>query len=164
MSPRLMLCWLIVAGNCGCHSQAPPVFPAAVLTTLETAEEYELYSLDPIEPAEPPAEDSSERFHGWKVLGKVSIGEQQTRSRLNKALRSGARNDDQGVAACFWPRHGIRVTKDDIVTDYVICFQCARVLGYVKDQNIASFAIEKSPQPAFDAVLGDAGVALPKGN
>ena len=129
--------------------------PAPAMRALENAEQYVLLSLEPV----PPAKPGLEQFHGYGVLGQTTVADAAMRKRLNDALRRGARESDGRVAACFNPRHGIRVTRAGKTTDLVICFECLSVNAYEGDQQTAGFLVSESPQAAFDDVLAQAGIA-----
>ena len=60
------------------------------------------------------------------------------------------------MAACFNPRHGIRVTRNEKEADFVICFECAQV--EVFGENYGRFLIANSAQPLFDSVLRISGI------
>ena len=64
------------------------------------------------------------------------------------------------AAACFIPRHGIRMTSGRDTVDLVICFECLSVNVYVNDKREKGFLTTRDPQPTFDAVLKAAGVKL----
>src|SRR5262249_13241443 len=102
-----------------------------------------------------------DNFHGWKVLGKTAVKEKADRGKLVEALEKGIKENDGTVAACFNPRHGIRVAKGDKTIDLVICFECFS-LEVWKGEERSSVLTTGSPQKAFDKVLTDAKVPLPK--
>jgi hypothetical protein len=127
--------------------------PRAVADALEGADQYELLSLYPYL--------SESEFHNHRILGRTLISDPSLRRSLNGALRRAARESDGRMMCCFNPRHGIRVTRGGRVTDIVICFECLQVHVYAADgQSLGQFLISKSQQPAFDAVLRNAGVPL----
>jgi hypothetical protein len=118
--------------------------------TLADAEQYELVSLDP-------------RHLGWgSELGHVAIADGATRERLNRSLLEGVWASDGTMFACFEPRHGIRVTRAGVTTEFVICFcfQCRQIRVVRGDQVVACFLASPSPEPVFDEVLKAAGVPL----
>lgn len=133
--------------------------PSPTLQALQNAEHYELLSLNPSREEVKDADD----FHGWRVLGRTTVDDAATRKRLTDALRAGARANDGMVAACFNPRHGIRVTRSGTTTDLVICFECMSVKVFGADQAGVQFLTTADPQPTFDDVLGKAGVKLAEG-
>lgn len=142
--------------------------PADVLTALEKADSFELYSLDPSrEPAGSDEEAAASKadpnkFQGWKILGSTTVKAAGDRTKVVTALKKGVAENDGMVAACFIPRHGIRVQHGGKVFDVVICFQCMSANTFVDDKPTAGFLVTGSPQPAFDAVLTAAKVPLPK--
>ena len=132
--------------------------PADVKAALEQAGEWELYSLHPEQKKDAP----KEAFHNWRVLGKTTVKDADTRKKLLDALANGAKDNDGKVADCFNPRHGIRVKTGDKTIDLVICFECYQTEIYVADKKAGGYNTERSPQPALDKVLTDAKVPLPK--
>jgi hypothetical protein len=133
-----------------------PDIPADSLKALINAERYELLSLDPERSETPPVD----AFRGWRVLGRTVIDDVATRKGLCAALRSGAREKDVSPAACFEPRHGIRVTRSGTTTDFVICFACSQVQVFEGDQKKHGFLVSGAPQSTFDEVLRAKSVPL----
>jgi hypothetical protein len=130
--------------------------PDDLRSMLEKADQFELLSLDPRPQQEKPKDD----FHGWKVLGKTTVKDADVRQKLVAALKKGVAENTGIVAACFNPRHGIRVTVDGKTADFVICFECYQVQVFVGDKKGDGFLTTNSPQPTFDGVLRDAKVPL----
>lgn len=150
----LAMLTLFVGGNFA-RSEEKNQIPEELQAILDKAEEFELYSLSP----EPQKEDA---FHGWKVLGKTTVKDAEVRKKLVAALKKGVSENEGEVAACFNPRHGIRVTHDKKTVDFVICFECLQVKAFVGDKDTKRFLTTKSPQATFDGVLTAAKVPLPK--
>jgi hypothetical protein len=123
---------------------------------LSTAEAYELISL---EPDMRTATHSGVRYHNHAVLGSTPITDPATRRRLNDALQAGVRQSDGTRMACFNPRHGIRVTRGGVVSEFVICFECRQVQVY-RDGSKLYFLTSNSPEKVFDEVLKSANVPL----
>jgi hypothetical protein len=138
--------------------------PESVEGLLAKADTFELYSLDPArEPEERgKAEPAKDTFHGWKVLGKTEVKGEAERKGLADALRLGAEDNFGVVAACFIPRHGLRLTGGGKTVDLVICFQCLSVQVFMNGERKGGFLTTGDPQKAFDAVLKAAGVKLPE--
>jgi hypothetical protein len=128
------------------------VIPATSATILEQADHFELLSLDP-RPQWEPAEGD---FHRYKVLGTVTINDPETRKKLVTAFKKAVAENQEYVAACFNPRHGIRVTRNEKQADFVICFQCAQVevFGEVSGRIL----IGNSARALFDSVLQSSGI------
>jgi hypothetical protein len=126
--------------------------PSVAWEPLTNADEYELFSIQPdLRPGD---------LSHFKVLGKVAISDPQLRAKLNAALQRGVRQSDGLRAKCFNPRHGIRVTRNGVATDFVICFECKQVEVWRGGQRLADFTVTNSPQATFDEVLTAAGVPL----
>ena len=126
--------------------------PRVAWSALNDADRYELLSLEPY----PPKPD----YYGREVLGRTIVGDPAIRERLNRALQSGVRESDGTSMSCFDPRHGIRVTRAGMTTDFVICFECRQVEVWRGDERIAYFLVSDSPKAVFDEVLKSAGVPL----
>jgi hypothetical protein len=133
---------------------------------LEKAAEWDILSLDPHEQKTKPKDE----FHGWKVLGKLTVKDADTRARLLKALDKGIAEDvaqkkkeeEMGLltrTGCFQPRHGIRATHDSKTADFLICFECKPIYVYFAGGKEVIYTTE-SPQDAFDDVLKKADVPL----
>jgi hypothetical protein len=133
-----------------------PSMPTDAIDALNGADTYELLSLDPGNHEAPPAN----QFHTWQVLGRVLIDDAATRARLNDALRAGA-SEKVDPAACFEPRHGIRVTHAGQTTDFVICFGCGQAYVLTTGKKDEEFLVSHSPRAVFDEVLKSKSVLLP---
>ena len=131
--------------------------PAELRAVLEKADAIELYSLSPKRGEKVEGQDA---FHGWRVLGRTTVKDNGDRTKLVKAFKKGVDDNAGEVAACFNPRHGIRVTHDKKTVDFVICFECLQVAAYVGDKREKGFLITKTPQKVFDGVLKAAKVEL----
>ncbi len=149
---------VVFAGGCSCQS-----LPSDATTALRNGTSFELLSLDPGHERDVlVGEWEGEVFHNQAVIGSTVIDDAAVRTELLDALDEGiAANDPNVAAACFWPRHGIRVMYEGEQHEFVICFKCLRVHYYIDDDVYSSFGVAKIPKPVFDKVLQDAGVPLP---
>jgi hypothetical protein len=118
-----------------------------------------LYSLhaNDVEPDKRPK--TAEHFHGFPVLGKVEIAKADDRKAIDAAMQAGIGKGQ--MAKCFLPRHGIRVLVDGKQTDYVICFECGRVVVHDIDSRDEK-SIDNSPAAPLDKFLKDAGIPQDK--
>jgi hypothetical protein len=134
-------------------------FPDEIRVPLEKAEQFELLSINPGHQA-----TGDDRFHKWVVLGRMRVTDGNTRQVLLAALKKGVEASDGTTAACFNPRHGIRVIHGGKTTDFLICFQCLQIQVFADEAKPGSapdiVAITRSPQPAFDEVLKGAKITL----
>jgi hypothetical protein len=128
--------------------------PAPAEAILEQADHFELLSLDPQLQLSPQGGD----FHGYRILGSAVITDTETRKKLVFAFKKAIAENFGVEAACFNPRHGIRVTRNGKEADFVICFQCAQVEVYGDVQS--HILISNSAQQLFDRVLVSQGVPV----
>jgi hypothetical protein len=133
--------------------------PKEARAAFDKAEEFELYSLDP---ARDIGGAKAATLHGWKVLGKVTIKGADAK-KVRQAVEKGVKDSDGSVAACFNPRHGIRVTDGKTTYDLVICYECLSASVFVGDDRVSSFLTARGPEGTLNNVLKDAKVPLPKG-
>ncbi len=142
----LLLLSLVLAG-CGSNR----------LELLDSPDVLVLYSLDPFQVGnETEMEDS---FRGYPVLGQIDLDDTATRQKVANAVMNGVAESDGTMANCFWPRHGLRVTKDSRTVDFVICFQCMQLKVYADDET-QTIAIESNRRTELDAYLKAAGIPL----
>lgn len=105
---------------------------------LESPDSFVLYSLDPIKISPTPrASNSTDLFHDYSVLGKAEITLPEERTKLLRALYKGIVQgyELKYVASCFNPRHGIRATRQGVVVDFVICFECLSIAIYAEEET-----------------------------
>jgi hypothetical protein len=154
-----LLSFAAVVALAGRVAAADNEIPKEARAAFEKAEEFELYSLDP---ARDLGGKKVEALHGWKVLGKVTVKGADAK-RVRQAVEKGVKDSDGSVAACFNPRHGIRVTNGTKTYDLVICYECLSASVFVGDDRVGSFLTARGPEGALNKVLRDAKVPLPKG-
>jgi hypothetical protein len=129
--------------------------PAPAAAILEQADHFELLSLDPRRQLNAVDGD----FHGFRVLGTAVIRDTETRQKLVSVFKRAAAEKPGAIAACFNPRHGIRVSKNRERADFVICFECRQVqVSYGEVQR--EFLITGSAEALFDSVLQTRGLPL----
>jgi hypothetical protein len=156
----------ILSLSVGVRADDPPVWKDA-RAVLEKAAEWELLALDPNTDRKPDPKDA---FRGWKILGKTTVKDADTRKALLAALDKGIADHaekrrkelEKGLlreSGCFQPRHGLRATASGQTVEVLICFECDPVYFYFGERR-GAVATDESPQGAFDKVLKDAGVSI----
>src|SRR5262245_51891493 len=140
------------------RGDGPMKVPDKAQLVLARAAAVEVWSLEPVREKDP----DKESFHGWKVLGKTTV-KGDARKTLADALAKGLAEQVDG-ARCFIPRHGLRAVHEGVQVDLVICFECSWIHVYMDkaEKPDAVVTVAKLVQPAFDKVLKDAHVPLPK--
>jgi hypothetical protein len=136
----------------------PNKMPARAQAALEKSQNVELFSLDP----SLPRKQTKESFHDWAVLGKTTLNTEAGRKRLRTAFERAVRESSGAVAACFNPRHGIRVSYEKGTIDFIICFECLLVQIIEGDNYLPDVLVSDSGQIVFDGILRDAGIPLAK--
>ncbi|MGH8518006.1 MAG: hypothetical protein ACREUE_11155 [Panacagrimonas sp.] len=132
-------------------------FPKELQTALEKGERFELLS---IRPARIEKTEGAFNFHGWEVIGRTFVRDAGMRKKLIASLRTGVEENSGIGAACFRPRHGIRVTEKGKITDFIICFECYQMQVYVDDRPQKSILVTRTPEPVFNAALTSSKLPL----
>jgi hypothetical protein len=129
------------------------VIPAAAAAILEQPDQFELLSLNPQVQQGATGAD----YHGFRVTGTVVINDPETRQRLVSSFERAVAENQGTAAACFNPRHGMRVTRNHKQVEFVICFECnrVRVFGAVRGE----FLVTNSAQASFESVLHNKGIS-----
>jgi len=99
-------------------------------------------------------ENSDQTFHRYPVLGGVEITSLEEKTNLLNAFTKGIRESDGQVAACFNPRHGLRIVDGTVTNDFVICFECLQVQAYGFSGG-HDFLTSGSPSGTFNKVLDE---------
>lgn len=160
MKSRLLFCLCLIVLGAG-DPRLDPVdgngknkLPENVQKMFEGAKEWELISLD-------PNTQDKEGFHGYKILGSTTIQGDATKDVM-KVLVKGIDDNQEAIAKCFIPRHGIRAKHDGKTVDLVICFECLHLHIYVDGKKGDNHVlIARAPQATLDKILTDAKVPLP---
>jgi len=122
--------------------------------------EMTLFSIDGVRDRGGPL-PPGESFHGYPVLGKVEVTDPVGRREVATALRAGL-SEREMARACFWPRHGVRVTEGGRTADYLICFECCQLEVYDGGSKKV-WTTGRSPQGALNRYLTAAGLPLAPG-
>lgn len=101
-------------------------------------------------------------FHGMSPYAAVEL-DRVSRTQVARAIEA-AQSD--AVAACFEPRHGLRVVNAEETLDLVICFQCLQIAVYRTDatgpfQPVGVLPITGEPSALFNRLLEENGVTPP---
>ena len=108
-----------------------------------------LYSLNP-KGNEDFQPNTSTVFHGFPILGQAEIIDARDKAAMLTALASGIEKSDGTVAACFDPRHGLRVTTPSGELDLSICFECLQVYTFPGAQRVTT---TRKPSKSYNSLL-----------
>jgi hypothetical protein len=150
---------LAAAGIFSSHESRLQSVPAAAWQCLREPQEMVLYSIHPEEdPASIPA--GAQFFHGYRILGQVSLPTATDRQRVSEAIRLAVLSHfDQ--ASCFDPRHALRVSDGRNSYDLLMSYECGNLEIFVGDELVAETGIGGSSR-ALDSILRAANVPLAK--
>ena len=126
---------------------------------LDSVESLTLYSIDGTEASMGQESAAGETFRGYPLLGQIDITASQSRQEIADAINSSISQSDGLVAACFWPRHALRVRAQGQTIDYVVCFQC-RQLEVYEGKSRTMIPIETTAEPVLNRWLEQAGIPL----
>jgi len=152
--PLLIVTVLVGGGTLVYRLRRLQSVPAAAWHCLREPQQMILYSIHPEEPAD--FVKGAAVFHGYRILGQVSVAARSEQKRVAAATQH-AVLAALGEAACFNPRHGIRVSDGGHTCDFVLCFECGRMDYYLDHQTVGSTIIDRSPD-ALNAVLREGQV------
>lgn len=131
-------------------------FPADSYQIFLNGSKLTLYALKPERQNE-----TGENFHGYRILGKTEIDPVQHQKELKGAFireMAGAKS-----AACFNPRHGLRVVGNKGETvDVAISFECGKFVVYSDGANGEGSVKAENLESPFDQILGNAGIKVEK--
>jgi hypothetical protein len=149
---RLLWCALLVP-----FTAPAGELPAPLQAALEKGGEFHLFSL---RPARVKTGEGALHFHGWEVIGRTSIRDEDRRKKLVAALKTGVAENQGMGGACFRPRHGIRITEQGKTTDFIICFECYQVQVVVDGLQQKAVLVTRTPEPLFNDALKQAKLPL----
>jgi hypothetical protein len=96
-----------------------------ILNNLVEPQSAVLYSLDP------EVKEANGGFRGYKILGELILSpEIISEAALEFKDAADSFKDDMPALACFRPRVGIRVIKNQKPYDYLLCYECNHLAAF----------------------------------
>ena len=132
----------------GCASNDVGVEEAFV-----NADTFTFYTVDPHSPLKRDGgqvKADAEAVNEWIVLGKVDVPDKADRRKLLAAMQRGIDESDGSAAACFEPRHAMRIQSGTDSITYVICFACSRIVVHYGSGETESKLTSDSPSATFN--------------
>jgi hypothetical protein len=142
----------------------PPAVPAEFADALERGETLQLLSLFPYPRRHEEVlwkergYDQGEVLGDYAVLGRTELEPTARRRLVNAFYKAVAESD--AMAACFEPRHAIRVRSEHATFEAVICFACGQVDVTKDGKPFGGFSIALYVPRAFDDPLRRAGIPM----
>src|SRR5262249_40837744 len=94
-----------------------------IKVAMASAIHVELISLAPVRV------NGNDGFHGWQVLGRLSVDSPSQRDALIAVMVDSM--ERIGIQSlCFEPRHGITFVGEGRKTELVICFTCGNIEAF----------------------------------
>jgi hypothetical protein len=105
-------------------------FPSAALQALRQDDHAVLYSLEPNQEMNP--DSPRELLHRYPVLGKTELSSARDREMLETLLEDST-HGVRDAAACFEPRHALRIKGPQGTYDLLLCYSCGHARVYLPD-------------------------------
>jgi hypothetical protein len=112
---------LIVMLTAGCTGVQDNRLPTEAEALLRGAASIELLALDPLHL---PAGATGEQLHGYAITGHATLNDTDKCQQIANLILRGIRESEGMSAACFNPRHGLRIEHEGKRLELVICFEC----------------------------------------
>lgn len=128
-----------------------PGFAPSVDAALDKPDSVVLYSLEPWE------REDNKGFHSYKVLGTLAPDRGAARTVIAE-FRKALAYDSKG-AACFDPRHGLRVRSNGHTFDFLLCYDCG-AMRVLRDGKAIESHEASGNAAVLNKLLTAAGVAL----
>ncbi len=123
------------------HAESPNKLPEEATKILRVPQSAIFYSLEPWEEAKP----GEKTLHHFKILGQTNL-DPQKESSVAGAFEKAIADWDGMIAACFDPRHALRVTSEKHVYDFLLCYNCHQLYVYKDDKLLGSVGAAGSPK------------------
>lgn len=133
----------------------------AFVSNLNEPDSATLYSL------EPSRTESHYNFRGYQILGELKLSPEEINT-VTLEFKDAIDSFKEGmpIAACFRPRVGLRVVKAGKTSDFALCYECHRMVGYNASNTEYSFDIIGNPAK-LNSILTSAKIPVsspPKAN
>lgn len=136
-------------------SDSGNAIPIDAAKALHDSHSAVLYSL---EPWDRPV-NGEPVLNGYKILGKTRIDGEAYRIATEEFEASAARSDNTAQAACFDPRHAIRVAAHGHQFEFLLCYACHQLVVYRDGKRVAMLGASGSSK-ALNALLVAAKVPV----
>jgi hypothetical protein len=136
--------------------------PREAIESLSKGTDFVIFSLDP-GPAKSgprPKLKPEENLDGFKILGRLALDDERTRSQVLDAVNDSIHNADYRlIDACFLPGQALRVSFHERVFDFLISYPCGQIRLYEKGAIIGIIGIPTTPDTLRE-ILSNAEIPL----
>ena len=151
---------LLLLGSCSGSPNQGGERPDGVLAALADPERVELLALHPYPYQLEGGEDGLELFHEYGVLGRAELEDGVGGNELLALIEQGIEESNGMVAACFNPRHGLRVAADGSTWELLICYECLSMQVYRDGERVEGHRTAESVEPQVSATYRAAGLEI----
>jgi hypothetical protein len=130
--------------------------PIDAVQALHESRSAELYSLEPWS----PPESRGPLLYRFQILGQKRIDGVTYKTAAEEIEAAVGRWDDR-MAACFDPRHALRVTSRGHQFEFLLCYACHQMAVYRDGKRIGTLGIAGSSKP-MNALLAAAKLPVSK--
>lgn len=131
-------------------------FPREARQALRNATQATLYSLEPWEHSL-PAGHALPELEGFSILEQTELNRKQTDTAAT-AIRDAVKGWHDR-AACFDPRHALRVSFGNHTFDFLLCYACHQLAIYRDGEHLTTLSAG-GPSTVLDNLLTAADVPL----
>lgn len=149
---------LLLVASLAVTNPADPVkenkLPPEAEQALRAPGKVTLYSLEPWDEPTP----SDKTLQNVKVLGRTELDREQGATAIAE-FKSAVSGWDGLIAACFDPRHALRVKAKAHTYDFLLCYECHQLYIYRDDKLLTTLGAAGSPK-VLNGLLSAAKVPL----
>lgn len=127
-------------------SEPANALPGEATQALHSNGRAVLYSLEPWGRS---AEKEIARLHDYEILGQADLSAAQ-RSIAVRAFDAAIAGWDGAIAACFDPRHALRIQFDGRTYDFLLCYSCQQMQVFRDGKPFADVGAAGSPDVLND--------------
>lgn len=132
--------------------------PRAAAAALEAPGRAYIYSLKTVSGPNPKAD----QLDGWEIAGHVELDAQETQftiAALKESIPPPHWQWGIKTTMCFSPHHALRIERAGHVIDFLICYQCHKLVLFEDGKRLGESWLEGSSKP-FDDLLATAHLSI----
>jgi hypothetical protein len=135
----------MLASSAAVASTPPNALPAEASQALHSNGHAVLYSLEPWE----EADKKVARLQGYEILGQSDLSDVQNLTAVG-AFEAAIAGWDGAIAACFDPRHALRIQFNGHSYDFLLCYSCHQMEVFRDGKMLGDVGAAGSPKALND--------------